>query len=151
MRIAVRARIMLCAGWAAAALAAGGCETSTSDKSIVRVGAGEVKALLDQAARGQSSVLVIDPRTSARFAEGRLPGARRMKLPGIAAGNDPDITAHQVLLVYGDNPADPLAKAMTKRLLQLRYSGVRFYAGGLEEWRRLGNPIERDESANSGP
>lgn len=151
MRIAAGARFMLGALWALAISFTGGCETSTSDKSIVLVDAGEVKALLAQAARGQASLLVIDPRTSARFGEGRLPGARRMKLPGIAAGNDPAIAAYPVLLVYGDNPADPLAKAMTKRLLQLRYSGVRFYAGGFEEWRRLGNPIERDEPASPGP
>lgn len=129
-----------------------GCGASTSDKSIVLIQTPDVKALLARSNGGDDrAVLFIDPRTTARFDAAHLPGARRMRLPPANSGGDPALTPYDSLVVYGDNPADQLARAMTKRLLQLRYSGVRFYAGGLDEWRRLGQPVEATPGASAAP
>lgn len=126
----------------AAALA--GCQTAVSDKNIKVISTQDVKSLFDRARAGEPNLLVlIDARPPERFAEGHLPGARNMTLPPIeAGGKDPALTPYEHLVVTGDNPADALARAMTKRLLQLRYKGVRLYAGGLEEWKRMGYPVE---------
>ncbi len=127
-----------------AALALAGCRTAVSDKDIKFISTPEVKSLFDRARAGeQNLLLVIDPRPPERFAEGHIPGARNMTLPPIeAGGRDPGLTPHANLVVCGDNPADALARAMTKRLLQLRYQGVRLYAGGQEEWKRMAQPVE---------
>lgn len=140
--------VALAAACVGAIAALAGCGASTSDKSIVLIQTPEVKALAARARGGEArAVLFIDARPSARFDEAHLPGARRMRLPPAHGGGDPALTVYDALVVYGDNPADQLARAMTKRLLQLQYSGVRFYAGGLDEWRRLGQPVEGNPPA----
>jgi rhodanese-related sulfurtransferase len=120
-----------------------GCGNRVDDRDIRLIQASEVKLLLDRSGAEPGALLVIDPRPPARFDEGHLPGARQMALPPLeAGGNDPALTSYGALVVSGENPADPLGSAMAKRLMQLRYKGVRLFAGGLEEWRRLGYPVE---------
>ncbi len=125
-----------------------GCETSIDERDIKRIQTGEVKALMDRAQGGEpDALLIIDPRLPERFAQGRLPGARNMALPPVeAGGNDPGLTPYANLVVAAENPGDPLGSAMTKRLLALKYKGVRLYAGGLDEWKRAGLPVETGDA-----
>jgi 3-mercaptopyruvate sulfurtransferase SseA len=129
-----------------------GCETSTSDKDIAKesvlVSLADVRQLMNEAESGEDRpMMLIDPRAPKFFAEGHLPGATNLRLPEVRedAARDPAIEQYGRLVVYGDNPGSPVARAMFKRLLAVGYSGVRFYPGGVDEWLRSGYPLETSE------
>lgn len=133
---------------AAVALAVGsGCEPKITDEDIAAISLPELRRLMDRqsaAADGQL-LLLIDPRSPARYAEGHLPGAMNMQITAVPldAGRDPAIEAYRHKVVYGDDPTSAAARAMAKRLLDARYRGVRMFMGGLREWREAGLPIEQ--------
>lgn len=115
-----------------------------SEATIAFVGLDEVRELQGKDATEPRTLLLIDPRPSRRYAEAHLPGAASIQLPETPAlgGRDPRIQGHSHVIVYGDNPASPTARAMTKRLLAIGYTGVRMFAGGLEAWRAADLPVE---------
>lgn len=119
------------------------CGKSTTDKDIVSISATEVLALRDRLKESPKAVELIDPRPAARFEEGHIPGARNLNLPAVPPDAKPDrpLKDFDVLVVYGENPASPSARAMTKRLISVGYYDVRFMAGGLDEWREKGGEI----------
>ncbi|MBK7404723.1 MAG: rhodanese-like domain-containing protein [Phycisphaerales bacterium] len=126
----------------------GGCEASTSEKDIkegVLASIADVRELIDKREGGETNaVLLIDPRAPKYFAAGHLPGARNLRMPTFPedAERDPDIQKYQRLVVYGDNPGSAVARGMFKRLLAVGYGGLKFYAGGLDEWRENGFEVE---------
>lgn len=119
------------------------CGKSTTDKDILVISATAVSAMRDRLRESPLAVELIDPRPLARFEEGHIPGARNLNLPAVPPDAKPDkpLRDFEVLVVYGDDPASPSAKAMTKRLLSVGYPDVRFMAGGLEEWRAKGGEV----------
>lgn len=126
-----------------------GCERHTTDKDLRIVRLAEVRAAINRNESKPRHALLIDARTPARYEESHIPGARRMDLPRLeTGGGDPALTPYALLVVYGQNPADYVARAMAKRLLQLGYRGVRLFAGGYEEWARAGNPVEPGSARN---
>jgi len=128
-----------------------GCETRTSDKDIAKgsvlVSLADVRQLLNDREAEEHAVLLIDPRAPKYFSEGHLPGARNLRLPDVREEQprDPSLERFDRLVVYGENPGSSVARAMFKRLLAVGYSGVRFYPGGLDEWRRSGYTAETSE------
>lgn len=133
-------RLALCVAFAGAI---SGCNKGTTDKDIVLTQATEVSALRDRLAESPLAVGIIDPRPAARFAAGHLPGAMNINLPAVPTDAKPDrkLKQFEVLVVYGEDPSSASAKAMTKRLISIGYSDVRFMAGGLEEWRARGGEV----------
>jgi rhodanese-related sulfurtransferase len=133
------------AAMALAALLAGGCSGIT-DADIKQVDVDEVRTLtLRQAERPDTRLLIlIDPRAKARYDAGRLPSARNLKLPQVPerSGTDPQIAAHRHIIVYGTDPGNAAARAMTKRMMSVGYDGVRLFAGGVREWEAMGYPVE---------
>lgn len=136
-------------GWIAASLLAvtaglGGCGKGVSESTIEFAGLDEVREL--QAANTESprTLLLIDPRAPRRYATGHIPGAVSVQLPEIRefGGKDARLTGYEHTIVYGENPASPTARAMTKRLLMAGYSGVRLFPGGLDEWMSADLPVE---------
>ncbi|MBI1191339.1 MAG: hypothetical protein GC200_11745 [Tepidisphaera sp.] len=120
-----------------------GCGKATTDKDIVVISATDVLALRDRLKESPKAVELIDPRPAARFEEGHIPGAKNINLPAVPpdAKLDRAMQDFEMLVVYGENPASPSARAMTKRLISVGYPDVRFMAGGLEEWREKGGEI----------
>jgi len=90
------------------------------------------------------TLLLIDPRPLRRYCEGHIPGAMTLQLPEVPTfgGRDGRLQGHSHLIVYGENPASPTARAMTKRLLAIGYTGVRLFPGGIESWIAADLPIE---------
>ena len=90
------------------------------------------------------AALFVDPRTPDEFAAARLPGSVNIGLDQVNpdSGKPRVLEGYRYLIVYGDDPIDPPAVGMTKRLLQTGFSGVRLYRGGLSEWRAYGFPID---------
>ncbi|MDX2130998.1 MAG: rhodanese-like domain-containing protein [Planctomycetota bacterium] len=126
-----------------------GCE-GVSDRDIRPLTIAEARRIYDDASRpGNSGALaIIDPRSPREFNAGHIPGARNLRLSDFPsdAPFDERLASHDVILVYGNNPASAPAKAMTKRLIAGGYEGVRLMPGGLEEWERAGGPVERPQA-----
>jgi 3-mercaptopyruvate sulfurtransferase SseA len=136
----IRAGILL-----AALAAVGGCEKSTRDKDIELISVGEVRELQERVERGDRNLMVlIDPRPAKHYVAGHIPGAINLTLPQVPrdGGTVGELERYQHLVVYGNDPASAQAMGMAKRLRDTDHSGVRLFAGGLLDWRRLGYPVE---------
>lgn len=129
---------------AASAALVGGCGKGVSEATIQYVGLDEVRELQTADQSAPSTLLLIDPRPLRRYAEGHLPGALTLQLNEAPSygGRDSRLAGHSHLIVYGENPASPTARAMTKRLLAIGYSGVRMFPGGIEAWLAADLPVE---------
>jgi rhodanese-related sulfurtransferase len=137
----------------ASSLLALGCESGVSDKDIKRISIAEVRDLVDRSKSNPDLLVLVDPRPPAEFAAGRLPSARRVPLPPMEdkqMGLDPALARFPNIIVYGNDPASPIAAAMTKRLMVLGYKGVRLFSGGIKEWTDRGLPIELDAPSPGG-
>jgi len=125
----------------------GGC-AGVSDKDIKNVSALEVRRMVESSKKrgNETLVVLVDPRAPQEFARERLPGARNIRLIDVPpdARVDSGLDRFNNIVVYGSNAASPPARAMTKRLLAVGYSDVRFMVGGLEEWREIGGEVESD-------
>jgi rhodanese-related sulfurtransferase len=130
-----------------------GCDKSITENDIEFASLAEVKQLVDASKSAPKATLIVDPRSESAYAAGRIPGAVNIALPSIREDDDPDpaITAYAQIVVYGDNPASPPARAMTKRLLAAGYKETRLFAGGLEEWKSAQFPIETGPPTHSLP
>lgn len=132
-------------------LSLAGCEKGTSEKDInqgVLLTLADVRdAVSRRDGEEPDHALLIDPRAPKYFAEGHLPGAVNLGLPDVREDDekDPELQRYDRLIVYGDNPGTAVAKAMFKRLLAAGYGKVKFFAGGLDEWRRSGGSVETSE------
>lgn len=118
-----------------------GCQNKVTDKDIKYFDTIEVRRLLDER---PDSILLIDARAPDDFAEAHLPGARNILLSDMPRDSerDPEIASYKLLVVYGQDPASGLAKALTKRLKDLGYTGIRMYFGGIAEWIASGYDVE---------
>ena len=122
-----------------------GCDRETRDTDIKLVSVGEVKSLWDRRQRGsETAALLVDPRPAKAFAASRISGARNVPLPHIdpKGDRDPLIERFDNIVVYGDDPGSATARGMAKRLLAVGYKHIRFFAGGLKEWKARGYPTE---------
>lgn len=141
----------LALGAAAVLSGLGGCNKGTSEKDInegVVLSLADVRHAMDRRDGGEPQhALLIDPRAPKYFDAGHLPGAVNLRLPDVREEDpkDSDLKRYSRLIVYGDNPGTAVARAMFKRLHAVGYGGVKFYAGGLEEWTRSGGKIETSE------
>ncbi|VAX42208.1 hypothetical protein MNBD_PLANCTO03-828 [hydrothermal vent metagenome] len=141
----------LALGAAAVVFGLGGCEKGTSEKDInagVLLTLADVRHAMDRRDGGEPEhALLIDPRARKFYNAGHLPGAVNLRLPDVREDDSktPELTRYSRLIVYGDNPGTAVARAMFKRLHAVGYGGVKFYAGGLEEWRRSGGRVEVSE------
>lgn len=117
-----------------------------SDRDIKTIDLSTLMALVERQAQepGRARLLLIDSRARSSYDTARIPGAVSMLLSDIdpEMGRDPRIEAYDEIVVYGDNPGTASSKALTKRLMRLRYKNVRLFAGGLDAWRRAGLAVE---------
>lgn len=124
----------------------GGCESGIRDEDIRVVNLSEVRELVERAGRpgGRGVLLLVDPRSRGEFDAGHLPGARNVGLGEIPESREPDrmFAEHSHVIVYGEHRGSTIAKAMTKQLMKVEVDGVRWFAGGLKEWRESGGAIE---------
>lgn len=121
-----------------------GCK-GVSDKSIQEISGLELRKLYDSSHRkgNETELVLIDPRHPSQYAREHIPGARNFRLtdaPPEASVNR-DISRFDTIVVYGNDPASAPARAMTKRMITIGYSGVRLFPGGLEEWKSLGGEV----------
>lgn len=134
---------------ALATLALAACEKDTRDTDIVNVKLAEVSEVWQDAKGNPLAVLFIDPRPQPQFEDEHIPGARNLLLTRFDGdkGRDPRITQFRQIIVYGDDPSSPIARAVVKRMLAMDYDEVRLFSGGLKEWKAANLPTERGPSA----
>lgn len=128
----------------ASILALAGCEAGTSDADIRIMTLAEARQLHAQLDESPDRVVFIDPRPTRAFQAARIPGAIHLEIPDLPPDSPRSarLRGYSLLVVYGDNPSDALAKAMTKRLIRNKYPAVRWFAGGLSEWTASGGAVE---------
>lgn len=131
--------------------AVGGCERTTRDTDIKTISAGQAKALWDKAQKGGTAAVFLDPRPAKAFNESHITGAQNLTLPRIdlRGPRDRTLESYDTIVVYGENPGSAVAKGMTKRLLAVGYDGIRWYAGGISEWRSRGYPVTEGPKAEA--
>jgi len=100
----------------------------------------ELRRMLDA---GEPIVLV-DALPPISYADSHLPGAINLPPEQVDASVvrrlvDPDVQ----VVVYCSGPDCDSSHETAKRLAALGYTNVRRYAGGKNEWRRRGYPLER--------
>jgi len=123
-----------------------GCEPNITDKDVQPVSLMDVVGRVNRIEQNPNSkaLLLVDPRSSERFAAGHIPGARNIGLAEIPARGprNPDLAQYSMIVVYGEEPNSPVARAMTKRLIGVGYKPVRMLEGGLAAWKAAGNRVE---------
>jgi rhodanese-related sulfurtransferase len=102
-------------------------------------------------ASGSPSLVLIDSRSAAAWAQGRIAGARHLPtaaIPDVAVPGDLDPDALVVAYCWG-----PGCDGATRAALALARRGLRVkeMLGGLEYWVREGLPVETDSGVTTGP
>lgn len=137
-----------------AAVALPGCDPNITDKDIIYLPFSRIQELHAKS-QGSSprSALFIDPRAKQDYDAGHIRGAINLSLRQVnpKRDRDPELEKYDVLIVYGDNPGSAPAKAMVKRLLLLDYDDVKWFPGGLEEWRENKLPIDPPRAPDASP
>lgn len=118
---------------------AAGCKTAQSDETLVRIDAPEVATRI--AGKSSAGTILVDSRPREQFLDGHIPGAVNLRLEDVAAGRTSGLERFSTIIVYGENPGSTTAPALAKRLTSLGYSGVRLFEGGVDAWRRAGQPL----------
>jgi len=137
-------------------LGLGGCKGDLSDKKIEFIDLNRAMELYDEGKGDSEAVLFIDVRKHERFAEGRIEGARNIRVNEIDLryDADPELLKYDNLVVYGENPGSASARAMAKRMIQGGYNTmlkdrVRLFLGGWVVWESTGLPFDVDPDVES--
>ncbi|MBS0191236.1 MAG: rhodanese-like domain-containing protein [Phycisphaerales bacterium] len=118
-----------------------GCH-ATDSKNLPRISLGQLKPLVDLSARKPKALLLIDAREKADFEKGHLPGARNFDESFFSKTRDPRIEQFEIVVAYGDDADSSEAKGVVRKMVELDHSDARFFAGGLESWKRAKLPLE---------
>lgn len=114
------------------------------DSDIVSIPQAELRALTLDAPKNPKAVLLIDARSPAAFSLEHIAGATSLQMYDL----DPDrprlrrLDGFDDLVVYGDDPGSTPARGLVKKLMEQKYTPVRWYQGGLMEWKAAGFPTE---------
>jgi len=134
----------------------GGCDRSTTDRDIVWVTPQDAirMAATPQGTFGSGGAprtLWLDPRMPNQFAEGHLPSAVNIPFPEISKTHESTCKNFELFIVYDSDYDDVMAKAASKRLLELGYDGVFTIRGGIKAWQREGYELQKDPAIVAQP
>lgn len=125
-----------------------GCSQSPTDNKIEPIGISDLRELSRRAETDPKALLLLDARSPRAFQAEHLPGAVNMQLyeVNMELGVKAKLRAYETMVVYGDDAGSPPGRGLTKRLMGTGYSDVRFFVGGLKEWKTSGFPTEEGGS-----
>ncbi len=125
---------------AVAALAAAlpACQPNVSERDLNPANTIDVVETL-----GKPGTVLVDARTPSAYANGHIPGATNLNIADVSLDtrNRPELAAAKAIIVYGQNPGDPLAAGLALRLLEAGYSATRIYRGGVDAWTDNGGVL----------
>jgi 3-mercaptopyruvate sulfurtransferase SseA len=128
-----------------------GCGTpTTSQRSMVFVDPPQAQDVMNSrrgilGLGGERSATWLDPRSPDAFARGHIAGAINLPFGRVTTDHETVLAGYDLIIVYGDDYNDPIAEAMSKRLLNLGYKDVRTLRGGLRQWTNEGFELEVNE------
>lgn len=93
------------------------------------------------AKREKKPIVIVDARPAYRYEMAHIPGAISIPLPD-ARRDDKRLKDANTIIVYALDWEDPVAMAMSKKLLALGYKEVQTYRGGLREWVTKGRETD---------
>jgi 3-mercaptopyruvate sulfurtransferase SseA len=123
-------------------------ERKISDRDLVLIDSAEALDLVEGRKKllglaGASTGAWVDPRGEGAYREGHIPGAINLPFQHVTDERR-RVEGYDVLIVYGDDYRDPIADAMSKRLMELGFKDVRTLRGGLRAWTDAGFELETD-------
>ena len=92
-------------------------------------------------------VVLVDALAPLSYAGAHLPGAINIppeRVDALAARRIPSLDT--LVVVYCAGPDCDSSVVVAERLVELGYRNVRHYAGGKEDWKRAGLPLETAHS-----
>jgi rhodanese-related sulfurtransferase len=92
---------------------------------------------------GGDELVLVDALGPVSYAAAHLPGATNIppeRVDGLAPRRIPSLLTEVV--VYCANPTCESSVQVARRLVELGYQSVSHYAGGKDEWRAAGLPLE---------
>ena len=107
--------------------------------ALVEIGREELLQRLE----GDDELVLVDALGPISYGAAHLPGAINIppeRVDALAARRIPDLDT--LVVVYCANPECESSVEVTQRLLALGYRNVLHYAGGKEDWRGAGLPLE---------
>jgi rhodanese-related sulfurtransferase len=110
-------------------------------KTLPQITVDELKEKLES----EESFVLVDALAPMVYAHSHLPGAINMPPNAV----DPSRCSKRMpaldtdIVVYCSNPNCDDSIVTGQRLQELGYTNVRHYAGGKDEWKQLGLPLER--------
>lgn len=135
-------------------LPAFGCQNQISDKNLVLVDPTDAMEIAEGRKRlfglaGTAEAAWVDPRGARAYRKGHIPGAISLPFQNLSTESD-RLKGYDVLIVYGNDYDDELARGMSKRLMELGFKDVRTLRGGLKAWAKAGYELEEGEVVVSG-
>ncbi len=121
------------------------CEPSTSDRDLVYLDsyhAIEVMNAPTGAFQSTKTSAFIDPRSREAYALKHIAGAINLPFEDMTLEAPGLLEKYDILVVYDSDYEDILAKAASKRLLELRFKTVYTLEGGLKAWEKAGNEVQ---------
>ena len=112
------------------------CDPNTSDRDLV---------YLDS----YSVLKTINQRRREEYAKKHIAGAISLPFEDMTLEAQGLLESYDILVVYDTDYDDVLAKAASKRLLELGYKTVYTLEGGLKAWEKAGNEVQTGVPANA--
>ena len=114
----------------------------------------EVKTIsteeLQQRLEQDNSLHLWNVLTDGYFTGEMIPGSRRVPLDTIGREvSEAKAPKGEEIIVYCGGPKCPQSLQAAQKLMDLGYTNVKAYEGGLEEWKNAGNRLERLERASA--
>ncbi len=121
-------------------------ERKITDRDLVLIDTTEAMELVEGRKKllglaGATSGAWVDPRGERAFREGHIPGAINLPFQYVTTRHQ-ELKGYEILIVYGNDYKDPIAEAMSKRLMTLKFKDVRTLRGGLRAWTDAGHELE---------
>ncbi len=105
--------------------------STVSDKDVMVIKPGELKALLD---KSPDKVVVVDVRSPQAYAQEHITGAINIPLVQLDEGDD-RLDKADTIVVYGSDYTDAQSLAAAKKLLRVGYPNVQDLRMGLSTWK----------------
>ena len=114
----------------------------------------EVKTIsteqLEQRLKEGNSLHLWNVLTDGYFKGEMIPGSLRVPLDTIQREvSETQSPKGEEIIVYCGGPKCPQSLQAAQKLMDLGYTNVQAYEGGLEEWKNAGNKIEQVEQASA--
>jgi rhodanese-related sulfurtransferase len=106
----------------------------------------ELKARLDRDGKFEFWNVLTDEYFKGEF----IPDSRRVALDQIGREvSDSSLPKDTEIITYCNGPSCPQSSQAAEKLLNLGYTNVRAYEGGLEEWKAAGLSVETLEGSSA--